>query len=90
MHVLELAHSYNGFVGFTSVFGNVADGGELESRQPAPGMATATLSFDNGVHEMIACGACAPFATDRVEVRYAHKRIAVYRTDGFVHWTVSG
>jgi predicted dehydrogenase len=90
VHVLELAHSYNGFAAFTSVFGQVADGSELDSRQPSPGMATATLNFANGAHGMIVCGTAAPFATDRVEVRYAHKRAAVYGTDGFVHWTMGG
>lgn len=90
VHVLELAHSYNGFSGFTGVFGQVAGGADLDSAQPSPGMATATLNFANGVHGMIVCGAVAPLATDRVEVRYAHKRAAVYGTDGFVHWTMGG
>lgn len=90
VHVLELAHSYNGFAAFTSVFGQVADGAELDSRQPAPGMATATFNFDNGVHGMLVSGACAPYATDHIENRYAHKRIAVYGSDGFVHWTMYG
>lgn len=90
VHVLELAHSYNQFAGFTSVFGNVADGADLISRQPAPGMATATFNFDNGVHGMMVCGLCAPFASDRVNARYSHKRIAVYGTGGFIHWTMYG
>ncbi len=90
VHVLELAHSYSGFAAFTSVFGQVADGSELDSRQPAPAMATATFNFDSGVHGMIVCGACAPPATERVENRYHHKRIAAYGTEGFVHWTMGG
>ncbi len=90
VHVLELAHSYNGFDAFTGVFGQVAGGEDLDSRQPAPGMATATINFANGVHGMLVCGAAAPLATDRVDVRYAHKRAAVYGTDGFVHWTMGG
>ena len=90
VHVLELAHSYNAFEAFTSVFGQVADAAELDSRQPSPGMAVATIGFANGVRAMLTCGACAPLATDRTEVRYAHKRIAVHGTDGFVHWTMGG
>lgn len=90
VHVLELAHSYNGFRDFTSVFGQVGDGAELVSAQPAPAMATASLNFANGVHGSLVCGACAPFATDRTEVRYAHKRLAVYGDAGFVHWTMGG
>ena len=83
VHVLELAHSYNSFAAFTSVFGQVADGAELASAQPAPGMAAASLSFANGVHGMLVCGACAPLATDRTDVRYAHKRAAVP-----MHWAI--
>jgi len=90
VHVLELAHSYNSFSDFTSVFGQVADGGPLNSAQPAPGMATATMNFANGVHGMLVCGSCAPWATDHRESIYYHKRAAVYGTDGFVQWTMSG
>ncbi len=88
VHVLELAHSYNGFDPFTRVFGQVADAGPIESRQPSPGMCTASLNFANGSHGMLVCGTAAPYATDRLEVPYAHKRIAVYGDEGFVHWTM--
>jgi predicted dehydrogenase len=90
VHVLELAHSYNGFDPFTRVFGQVSDASHIDSRQPAPGMCTASLNFANGSHGMLVCGTCAPYATDRLEVPYAHKRIAVYGNDGFVHWTMGG
>ncbi|MFQ6131987.1 MAG: Gfo/Idh/MocA family protein [Armatimonadota bacterium] len=89
VHVLELAHSYNGFADIARVFGQVADGSELDSRQPSPGMAAAAINFANGVPGMLVCGACAPLATDQTESRYAHKRIAVYGTEGFVHWTMA-
>lgn len=90
VHVLELAHSYNGFEPISSVFGQVSDGTELDSRQPSPGMAAATINFTNGVPALLLCGACAPTATERTESRYAHKRIAVYGTDGFIQWTMGG
>jgi predicted dehydrogenase len=90
VHVLELAHSYNGFEDFTRVFGQVAGVEDIDSRQPSPGMATGTVNFANGVHGMLVCGAAAPMATEKTEVRYAHKRVAVYGTDGFVHWTMGG
>jgi len=88
VHVLELAHSYNGFDDFTRVFGQVSDASHIDSRQPAPGMCSASLNFANGSHGMLVCGTAAPYATDRREVPYAHKRIAVYGNDGFVHWTM--
>ena len=90
VHVLELAHSYNGFSPFTRVFGQVSDARELDSGQPSPGMAEAVINFENGVHGMLVCGEAAPFATDRTEIRYAHKRVAVYGSHGFVHWTMGG
>ena len=90
VHVLELAHSYTGFEPLASVFGQVADGQELDSAQPSPAMATGVLGFASGVRATLTCGACAPLATDRVEVRYAHKRVAAYGADGFVQWTMSG
>jgi len=89
VHVLELAHSYGGFAPITQVFGQVADGSELSSAQPAPAMATATLTFSNGVHAMMVCGACAPYATEHRESRYYHKRVAAYGTHGFTHWTMA-
>ncbi|HUT32341.1 MAG TPA: Gfo/Idh/MocA family oxidoreductase [Planctomycetota bacterium] len=87
VHVLELAHSYNGFEPFASVFGQVGGPEDLASRQPAPAMAAASLRFANGVSAMMVCGLCAPLATTQ-ESRYHHKRISVYGTGGFVQWTM--
>ena len=89
VHVLELAHSYNGFDDFATVFGNVSGADDIDSRQPAPSMAEASIVFANGVHCTLVCGFCAPRATDN-ESRYHHKRVAVYGTHGFVHWTMAG
>jgi predicted dehydrogenase len=88
VHVLELAHSYNGFAPFVSVFGQVSGAAALDSRQPAPDMAAATLIFDNGVHAVLVCGSCAPRATASESI-YHHKRISVYGTRGFIQWTMA-
>jgi len=88
VHVLELADSYNGFAGFTSVFGQVSGADDLDSRQPAPSMAAALIAFANGARCSLLCGLCAPLAT-RAESRYHHKRISVYGTRGFVQWTMA-
>jgi predicted dehydrogenase len=90
VHVLELAHSYNGFAPFAHVFGQVAAAADLQSHHPAPGMATAAIGFTNGVRGLLTCGACAPFATGRTDVKYWHKRISAYGTEGFVQWTMEG
>ncbi len=89
VHVLELAHSYNGFSPFQSVFGQVAGAASLQSRQPSPDMATARFLFANNVSASLVCGACAPQATPS-DVIYYHKRIAVYGTRGFVGWRMNG
>ena len=88
VHVLELAHSYNGFAPFASVFGQVGGPEDLASRQPAPAMAAVAIQFANQVSARMVCGLCAPLATS-AESRYHHKRIAVYGTKGFVQWTMA-
>jgi predicted dehydrogenase len=87
--VLELAHSYNGFASPTRAFGQVSGRDNLFSRQPAPDMAEAAIDFQNGVRAQLVCGAIAPRAND-LETIYAHKRIAVYGTRGFIQWGMYG
>jgi len=87
VHVLELAHSYAGFSPIVSVFGQISGTNMLQSRQPSPDMAQATIQFENGIRAALVSGPCAPRATDN-EVIYQHKRCAVYGTRGFTHWTM--
>ena len=87
--MLELAHSYNAFAPFTRVFGNVSGRETLTSRQPAPDFAAMAIDFENGVRAQMVCGLIAHVATAH-ETIYAHKRIAVYGTRGWVHWTMWG
>jgi len=89
VHVMELAHSYNDFCAPTRVFGQVSGRETLSTLQPAPDMAEAAIDFENGVRAQMVCGATAPQATDS-EIIYAHKRISVYGTRGFVQWTMGG
>ena len=88
VHVLELAHSYNGFGTMTNVFGQVGGPQMLDSRQPSPAVAEASIMFDDNVHVVLVCGACAPRATESDKI-YHHKRISVYGTRGFVQWTMA-
>jgi predicted dehydrogenase len=87
VHVLELAHSYNGFAAPTSIFGQVSGAKNLTSRQPAPDIAEASINFANGVRGQLVCGAWAPIATKQESI-YHHKRISVYGTRGFLQWTM--
>jgi predicted dehydrogenase len=89
VHVLELAHSYNGYSAPTAVFAQVCGARTLATRQPSPDTAEASIAFANGVRAHMATGDFAPRAQDD-EVIYRHKRIAVYGTRGFVHWTMAG
>ena len=89
VHVMELAHSYNGFAAPTRVFGQVSGAENLSGRQPAPDLAEAAIFFQNGVRAQMVCGAVAPKANDNESI-FAHKRISVYGTRGFVQWKMSG
>jgi len=89
VHVLELAHSYNGSVAPTSVFGNVSGANTIPTRQPSPDVAEAAIAFENGVYAQMLNGEVSPKAIDS-DSRYAHKRISVYGTRGFVQWTMHG
>jgi len=89
VHVLELAQSYNGFAPFSHVFGQVSGRETLFGRQPAPDLAEAAVAFGNGVRAQLVCGTVAPMANDNESI-YAHKRISVYGTRGFVQWKMSG
>jgi hypothetical protein len=52
-------------------------------------VAEAAIDFQNGVRAQLVCGVVAPKANDNPSI-YAHKRIAVYGTRGFVQWKMSG
>ena len=89
VHVLELAHSYNGFAKPTRVFAQVSGADTIPTHQPSPDTAEAAVEFDNGVRAQMVTGYFAP-KSNPVERIYHHKRIAVYGTKGFVHWTMVG
>ena len=89
VHVLELAHSFNGFAAPTSVFGNVSGANFIPTREPSPDVAEATIAFENGVRAQLLNGEIAPKTNDS-DSRFAHKRISVYGTRGFIQWTMTG
>lgn len=98
VHVLELAHSYNGYIPPIRVFGQVSGARNLVPRtdlpegigyQPSPDIAQAAITFMNGVQAQLVSGDIAPTVGKHDSI-YAHKQIAVYGTRGFVHWTMHG
>ncbi len=98
VHVLELAHTYNGGAAPTRVFGQVSGAENLTPKtglplgigyQPSPDIAEAAITFENGVQAQLLSGHIAPTVGDHTSI-YAHKRLAAYGTHGFVHWTMHG
>jgi predicted dehydrogenase len=98
VHVLELAYTYNGNVSPVRVFGQVSGAKNLVAKtglptgvgyQPSPDIAEAAITFENGVQALLLSGHIAPTVGQHPTI-YAHKRIAVYGTQGFVHWTMHG
>jgi predicted dehydrogenase len=73
----------------TQVFGQVSGAQGLADtpRQHfAPDSASAVISFDSGIQAVLQSGEMAPaFGRDGL---HTHKRVAVYGTRGFVHWTM--
>lgn len=79
VHVMELGHSYNGWSTPTQVFAQVSGGRNIPTLQPSPDTAEVAIYFENGIRAQMLCGYFAP--SD-------YKRIAVFGTKGFVHWTM--
>jgi predicted dehydrogenase len=86
-HVLNLMFAYAGDARPKRVFGQA--GGRIDAipHHPCPIRSVAEMVFDNGVHGFLACGENAPVVHDP-KVDWMHKRVAVYGTRGFVHWTM--
>jgi predicted dehydrogenase len=60
----------------------------LGGNHPCPDESVAEIQFDNGLRAVFSCGANAPVCGDP-ERDHMHKRIAVYGTEGFVHWMMN-
>ncbi len=89
-HILQLVSSYIDNAQPVRVFGQVADGELLDSLAPSTRHATATVTYANGVRANVTFGTeAAPQISDS-DVQYFHKRIAVFGTQGFAHWTMDG
>lgn len=73
------------------VFGQVAGANGLAEnvkRHYAPDECLASINYDNGINAVLRCGDNAPRVGDG-PINH-HKRIAVYGTRGYVHWTMWG
>ena len=89
-HVLQLVSSYIDNSRPIKVFGQVSGDEHLDSAQPSPAHATASITYENGVRALVTFGTeGAPSVSDNDTV-YRHKRVAVFGTRGFVHWNMDG
>jgi len=87
VHVLELGHSYMGWPKPTQVFAQASGAKNIPTGQPSPDTAEAAIYFDNGIRMQLINGYYAP-KSNPSDSQYAHKRVAVYGTKGFTHWTM--
>ena len=75
-----------------SVFGQVAGATGLQPNlreHYAPDQSLAAVEYSNGVQASLRCGENAPRVPGGGPI-YQHKRIAVYGTRGYIHWTMWG
>jgi len=89
VHVLELGHSYIGWLTPKQVFAQMSGAKNIPTGQPSPDTAEASIYFDNGVRAQMLCGYYSP-KSNPSDSPYMHKRVAVYGTKGFIHWTMVG
>ena len=89
-HVLQLVSSYTDNSRPVKVFGQVADGNPLDSLQPSPRHATASITYANGIRGLVTFGTEAAPAISDNSGAHRHKRIAVFGTHGFIHWNMDG
>lgn len=84
-HILELMFAFNDNAAPTSVFGQVSGDEGLDSKHPAPDMAQASITLENGARGILLSGENAPSVAEGVGGS-RHKRISVYGTRGFIQW----
>lgn len=88
-HVLQLVSSYIDYSRPIKVFGQVSGAQQLEAaRQPSPAHAVAMVTYENGIRVSVSFGTEGGAKISDNEGAHRHKRVAVFGTKGFVHWTM--
>jgi len=90
-HSLQAITAFNPEGAPETVFAQVAGAQGLRDtpkKHFAPDECAAAIGFDNGIRAQLQCGPHAP-RVDREGI-HTHKRVAVYGTRGYVHWTMWG
>jgi predicted dehydrogenase len=87
VHVLDLMFAFNSYAPAQTVFGASSGYTDLGCAHPAPNTAESLITFRNGVRAALQAGEGAPMFEEGPT--WAHKRIAVYGTHGFLHWRMN-
>ena len=87
VHVLDLMFAFNSYAPVQTVFGASSGYTDLGCAHPAPKTAESLITFTNGVRAALQAGEGAPMFEEGPT--WAHKRIAVYGTHGFLHWRMN-
>ena len=87
-HVLNLMFAFAGDGRPARVFGQVSGYTCPIPHHPCPDAAVGEMVFAGGAHAMLASGRNAPVVHDP-KLDWMHKRLAVYGTRGFIHWTMN-
>ena len=62
----------------------------MDSLQPSPSHATASITYANGVRSLVTFGTEGAPAISDNSGAHRHKRIAVLGAHGFIHWNMDG
>lgn len=89
VHVLDLMFAFAGYEPVQTVFGASAGYDDINGTHPSPRTAESLITFPSGKRGALQAGEGAPIMAPD-QPRHMHKRIAVYGTRGFVHWTMWG
>ena len=88
VHVLDLMFAFNGYASAQTVFGASSGYDDINGTHPTARTAQSLITFANGTRAALQAGEGAPQFVDGP--RHMHKRIAVYGTNGFLHWRMNG
>ena len=89
VHLLDLAHWFADHALPRQVIAQVSGVSALDSDQPCPDITSLLIRFEGDVRTLLVSGDIASLIEPK-EPFYMQKRIAVYGSTGYVHWTMFG
>lgn len=92
-HTLQAIAAFHPAGKPASIFAQISGGAGLQEnpkRHYAPDATMAAIRYADGVSALLRCGTNGAYVLPGDERTNKHKRVAVYGTKGFVHWTMWG